>query len=210
MFLIGRLFKVKHVIANDVNNTNAVEIAIESITTATVNNSSPADLKEATETLVRLADARARVENVIVSENEISVRPSVFVSLSLAYLKFLLAFLFPPPSLIFFTHFYFYCSFFSFAFFKLFLWLPQLLHFIVYFLYNTGFMYLLLSKLASPVVPVVITLLRTHTSIFPILYNTNHPSMQLHKLEMSKNSRFDTVLKSICIEIAYSRIIVLL
>ena len=81
MYLIDGLhFKVKGVIANEVNNTDALEFAIESITIATVNNSSPVDLNETTETLVRLADARAGVGNAVVSEREFSVRPSVFVN----------------------------------------------------------------------------------------------------------------------------------
>ena len=85
--LIGGLpFKVKDAIANDVNNTDVLEIALESITIATVKNTSPADLNETTETLVRLAEARAGVANAVVSEREFSVRAFRLCFL-IAYLK---------------------------------------------------------------------------------------------------------------------------
>ncbi len=89
--LISCLLQVENVIANEANNTDAVEIAIESIRTVSVNNSSPADLKEATEKLVLLADARAGVQKANVSEREISVSLSFSLSFCLFWLKFLIA-----------------------------------------------------------------------------------------------------------------------
>ncbi len=57
------VFKVNKLIVNENNNTAALEVAIESIRTTSVANSSSVDLKATTETLSRLAQRRAGIQN---------------------------------------------------------------------------------------------------------------------------------------------------
>ncbi len=54
-------------------NEEDIESAIESIRSASITKSSPVDLNATTETLEHLANARAKMQDAVVSQKEMSV-----------------------------------------------------------------------------------------------------------------------------------------
>ena len=89
------IFKVNKLNASETNNTETLEVAIESIRTATVANSSSVDLNATTDTLSLLAQRRAGIQNAFVSEGEVLVSLSFHISSFLSFLPSFLSFYLP-------------------------------------------------------------------------------------------------------------------